>query len=93
MEGGMDMRIRSGFMMRRIAGVDVVVPAGEGSIDFNGIITLSETAAFLFEKLREETCEEELLSRLLCEYEVDEQEARADIREFLKKLEEAQLLA
>ncbi len=87
------MRIRNGFMMRRIAGVDVVVPAGEGNIDFNGIITLSETAAFLFERLHEETGEEELLSRLLCEYEVDEQEARADLTAFLAKLTEAGLLA
>ena len=87
------MRIRDGFMMRRIAGVDVVVPAGEGGINFNGIITLSQTAAFLFQRLREETSQEELLSKLLCEYEVDEQAARADIQAFLTKLTEADLLA
>ena len=87
------MRIKSGFMLRRIADTDVVVPAGEGCVDFGGIITLNETAAFLFARLREETGEEELLAGLLAEYEVDEREARADIRAFLQKLTEADLLA
>lgn len=87
------MRIKEGLMMRRIAGVDVVVPAGEGAVNFNGIITLSHTGAFVFGRLREEASEQELLSRLLQEYEVDEEQARADLREFLTKLREADLLA
>ena len=88
------MKIKPGFLLRNIAGVDVVVPVGEMSVDFNGIITLNDTGKFLFEKLMaQDVSEDELLRLLLAEYEVDEETAKADIREFIAKIEEANLLA
>lgn len=88
------MKLKPGFLLRNIAGVDVVVPVGEMSVDFNGIITLNDTGKFLFEKLMaQDVSEDELLRLLLAEYEVDEETAKADIREFIAKIEEANLLA
>jgi hypothetical protein len=88
------MKIKPGFLLRNVADVNVVVPVGEMSVDFNGIITLNDTGKFLFERLMvEDTSEDGLLLLMLEEYEVDEETAKADIREFVSKIEEANLFA
>ena len=61
-------------------------------MDFNGMITVNETGAFLWEKLSEEITEEALLAAMLDEYEVDEETAKADIAEFIKLLDDNDLL-
>ena len=86
------MKIKQGFLLRNVADVNVVVPVGEMSVDFNGIITLNDTGKFLFHQLMtEDTSDDELLRLLIEEYEVDEETAGADIREFVAKLREADL--
>ena len=44
------MKIKENFILRKIAGDDVVVPIGENIADFNGAITLNETAALLWKE-------------------------------------------
>ena len=44
------MKIKEGFILRNVAGSFVVVPVGDATIDFNGMMNLNETGAFLFEK-------------------------------------------
>jgi hypothetical protein len=43
--------------------------------------------------MKEETSEDDLLRLMLDAYEVDEETAKTDIREFVAKLEEASLFA
>ena len=74
-------------MLREIAGTWIVVPLGERVVDFNGLMTLSETGAFLWNKLEQGADKNELLTALLEEYEVDKDTAIADINEFLESLE------
>lgn len=87
------MKIKDGFVLKNVAEVTVVVPAGAAALDFNGMITLNETGSFLWELLKNETTEEELLKAMLAEYEVDEATARAGIEKFVKRLSEEGLLA
>jgi hypothetical protein len=87
------MKVKEDYLLRNVAGSHIVVPVGEGSLDFSGVITLNEVGAFLWEKLQSDTTEEELLLALLGEYDVDENTAKADISEFISKLKGADLLA
>lgn len=87
------MKIKSGFMLRKVGGRNVVVAVGAASREFNGIIKLNETGAFLWELLKTERTPEELTAALLAEYDIGEDTAAADVGAFLKKLEEAELLA
>lgn len=87
------MKIKEGFLLRRIADVHVVVPVRGAGVDFNGIITLNETAAFLFGRLQGEMTKDELLKQLLTEYDVDIETALNDIDAFFSQLKEANLLA
>ncbi len=86
------MKIKDGFILRQVAGSYIVIAVGGDSVDFNGMITVNETGAFLWEKLTEGATEAELLGAMLDEYEVDEATAKADIAEFLNLLEDGKLL-
>ena len=54
------MKIKSGFMLYEVAGSYVVVPAGDEPLDFNGMVTLNETGAFLWKQL-EQGCDLSLI--------------------------------
>ncbi|AUG57179.1 PqqD family protein [Acetivibrio saccincola] len=86
------MKIKSGYIMREVADNYVVVPTGQATVDFNGMITLNETGAFLWEQLAEEKNLEELVENFTKEYDVDEATARKDIMEFVEKLKDADLI-
>jgi hypothetical protein len=87
------VKIKDGFVMRRISDVHILAPAGEANIDLNGVITMNDSASFLFKQLQSEITKEALLSQLLDEYDVDAETAKEDIDAFCKQLGEANLIA
>ena len=86
------MKIKNDFILRKVADSYVVVPVGKMTLDFNGIINLNETGAFLFELLQEGAEREELIEKMLGEYDVSPERAAADIDIFLKKVKDADVL-
>ena len=87
------MKIKSGFMLRTIAGCKIVVSVGKRTLDFNGIINLNDTGAFLWERLERGATEDELVQAILENYtDVDEETARSSVREFVNTLLEADCL-
>ena len=86
------MKIKSGFVLRSVAGSYIVVSVGDRVKEFNGVITLNETGGFLWKTLESGATEDELVKTLLSEYEVDEDTAKADVKAFVQKLTDAKLL-
>ena len=86
------MKIKEGFLLRTVADSNIVVPIGERSIDFSGVITLNEVGAFLWKILEQPADKAALLEKLTAEYDVDSETASKDIDAFLTKLREADLL-
>ena len=84
------MKIKEGYLLRNVAGNDVVVPVG--NLDFDGMITLNETGSFIWKALEKGCTLEELISKFLEEYEVDRAIAERDLTAFLQKLKEADLV-
>ncbi len=82
------MKIKSGFVVREVAGESVVVPVGEMSKIFHGMINLNETGAFLWKFFSAEHTLEEGIAALLGEYDVDEAVARADVEAFVKTIQD-----
>ena len=85
------MKIKEGFILRNVAGSFVVVPIGDATIDFNGMMNLNETGAFLFEKMIDGTTREDLIKALTEEYEVDDETAAKDVDLFIEKVEKEDL--
>lgn len=90
---GKFMKIKEGFMLRQVAGQHIVMPLGQKALDFNCAITLNESGAFLWSVLEKGVADKnELLSKLLEEYDVEETLAQKDIDAFLQKLIENDLI-
>ena len=78
------------FLLKEVAGKTIVVPVGQATLDFNAIITLNETGAFLFSKLQEkDMSEEDLVAALTAEYDVSADIAAADIKKFVDSIKKA----
>lgn len=80
------MKAKENFLLRQVAGSWLVMPIGQEMLDFNGILTLNETGAFLWQKLQEGATVEELATALIGEYKVSLEEASADVKEFCDAL-------
>ncbi len=85
------MKIKEGFILRNVAGSFVVVPIGEATLDFNGMMNLNETGAFLFEKMIDGITREDLIKALTDEYDVDEETATKDVDVFIEKVKKEDL--
>lgn len=86
------MKIKEDFILRKIADSYVVVPVNSMTLDFNGIINLNETGAFLFELLQQGATKDELLKKMIEEYSVSQKKASDDIDVFIEKVREADIL-
>lgn len=86
------MKLKKEFIKREIAGENLLVPTGETSLTFNGLITLNEVGAFIWDKLSQAQSEEDVVEFILEEYDVDEETAKADTKEFLGKLKSAEII-
>ena len=86
------MEIKLEFVKRVIAGETLLVPIGETAKKYSGLFALSELAGFIWEALPDAASEDEIVDKILTEYEVSREEAAADTAEFLGKLREMGIL-
>ncbi len=86
------MNIKNDFILRKVADSYVVVPVNSMTLDFNGIVNLNETGAFLFDILQKGADKQELLDKMLAEYDVAPEKAESDINSFIEKLKDADML-
>jgi hypothetical protein len=82
--------IKQGYVTREIAGEHIAVPVDSSC--GTGIVILNPVSKFLWEELREEKTFDELLAAMLGNYKVSREEAEADLKDFIKQLEESGLL-
>lgn len=87
------MRTEKDFVFKKMGDTGVIVPVGEKSFTFNGMVTLNETGSFLWERLEKSATRDELVSALLDEYDTTKETAEKDVDAFLAKLSEEGLLA
>ena len=80
------MKIIKEFILRDIAGECVLVPTGATTQEFNGLITLTDTAKFIWENLEKVDDFETMIDALVKEYEIDKETAARDAREFINQL-------
>lgn len=86
------MKLKKEFMLREIVGETILIPVGESNNHFNGIITINEIGRFIWQNYESSKDEEDLLSKILDEYEVEKEVAKSDLDEFLGKLRETDII-
>ena len=80
------MRQKKGFVLREVCGEKAILGEGVGTVDFGKIISLNETAAFLWEKASElgDFTAEQLAKALCSEYDVEKERAIDDVQKMLE---------
>ena len=86
------MKIKDGFILKKIAGSTVVVPVGDTLVNLQLMLSLNESGAFLWHQLQKDCTMDDLLAAMQAEYDVDAATAAADIDAFLNTLKENHIL-
>ncbi|MBR6279139.1 MAG: PqqD family protein [Bacteroidales bacterium] len=79
------MRRKKGFVLREICGQNVILGEGLDAVDFGNLITLNDTASFLFSEAEHqgEFSAQSLAQALCLEYDIDFPTALNDTQEIL----------
>lgn len=80
------MKIKKDYVLRQVAGTNVVLPVGEASLKFNGMLSLNETASLLWSMLERDTTKDIMVRELIVEYDVTAEDAEQDVSEFIEML-------
>lgn len=80
------MKLKYEFSVNQVCGVWCAVAVGQSASKFSGVISLNETAADMMKYLSEEISEDELVQKMLAEYDVPEDDLRRDVQTFIEKL-------
>ena len=86
------MKIRGQFTLREVAGEVLVVPMGETALSLNGMIILNGVSKVIWEALETGATQEELLQRILDEFDVSPKTAEEDLMSFLEDLRKQNLI-
>lgn len=73
------MKTHPDFILRQIAGENILVPCGEAAKRLSGLINLNSTAAFIWQNLDDAKNLDELTARLMDHFEIDGETARRDV--------------
>jgi hypothetical protein len=89
------MKIKEGFVLRQVCGEWVVVGEGLSAINFNRLLSLNDTAAWLWQQAMEQGdfTVDSLADRLSEEYDVTTEDARRDVAELVGKWQQEGIVA
>ena len=80
------MKRKEYVIMKNIGGENLLVPLGAQVMDLNGLITLNESAACLWEMLAQERTSDELAVVLVERFDVTLERAYVDVQTFLNEI-------
>lgn len=78
------MRVKKGFVLRELAGEKIISGEGLEQIDFNKIVTLNSSAAYIWEYISDREFDlETMVDLLLDRYDIERSVALQDSRRLL----------
>ncbi len=80
------MKLKKGFVTQNFQGQQLMVAVGAEAKRFHGMARSNETAAFIIDRLKSETSEEQIITAMLEEYDADEHTVRKDVRHIVEQL-------
>lgn len=79
------MKIKEGFILRQMCGENIVAAEGLQNINFNKLLSLNESAAYLWQELADkEFTVEDMAELLISRYGIDKQLAMTDSENLMK---------
>lgn len=87
------MKTRKGYTLRSLGKEFILVADGFEAVDFSRMISLNETAAFLWKEVEDKDFDADMLTTLLTDnYDIDRETAQNDVTAMLKSWAEAGII-
>lgn len=80
------MKLKEGFFTHDSQDTQIMVAAGEA--DFGGMVRSNRTAAFIIDKLKEGTTQEQIVSDMAAAYDAPREVIERDVAQILDQLRE-----
>lgn len=87
------MKLKYEFAVSQVCGAWCAVPVGKSANIYKGVICLNEPSADMMKLLKDDITEEQLVQKMLQEYDVEEQELRKDVHDFIEQLKAENVLS
>jgi len=86
--------LQRGYVLRKVGQAYMVMPTGPRMKDYQGMITLNETGAFLYKELEKpDPTEEKMIEACKAEYGATDEEAKEAVAVFVQQCAQCGLLA
>ena len=86
------MKLKPDFQIVQMANDYMLVPTGDQIDSFNGTVILNEVSAFILNQLKENLEKEDLVERLVMEFDVESATAREDVDAAVEKMKQIGIL-
>lgn len=87
------MKLKYDFVINKVADKIVAVAVGDDLEKFNGFIKMNDITAFVFELLKNDVTEEEIIEAMKKEYaDASEEEIKETVADLLSKLKDGGLI-
>ena len=86
------MKLKPDFQIVQMANDYMLVPTGDQIDSFNGTVILNEVSAFLLNQLKEDLEKEDLVERLVKEFDVESAKAREDVDAAVEEMKQIGIL-
>lgn len=86
------MKIKKEFCMRNIYGENTLVPVGDTASSFKGIIKVNEIGSFIWNSIEKSLNEEEIISMIVKDFNLDFNQAKNDVHDFINYLKDVNII-
>jgi len=88
------MKLKKGFVLRQVCGENVIVGEGIGAINFGKLLSLNESAAWLWQQAQamDDFTVEALAAKLCEEYDVETDVALRDVADIIAEWQKVEVI-
>lgn len=80
------MKVKDGYILKKVAGENIVIATGEARLSFNGIITFNEVGAEVFTRLDGTRTVDQITQEIASLYNAPKEIIEKDINKLIEKM-------
>lgn len=85
------MKIKKGYEIKSVEGIHIVVPTAD-NVSMAGVITLNDTALYVWNLLLDDVTRDEIVDKMAQEYDAPRDVIASDVDELLESFAQNELL-
>lgn len=86
------MKIKEGYILKEVAGANIVIATGAQKMEFNGIMTFNSVGAEVFNMLDGANTVEDIVQKIATDYGVEQGRVSEDVNKLIAKMKDHNLI-